>query len=130
MSDVPVRAIDKVLSHYRATKGKRHSADTAWGFKLWFSPWTLGEKDRVFGDDIRFRPRSNARLLIVKAEDEGGNRLFSELDEAELLNEADPAEIERLAGLILKKLNDDNAAASEGGEDPKASAPKPAPDAP
>lgn len=131
MSEVPVRAIDKVVAHYKATKGKRHAIETAWGFTVWASPWLLGEQDRVFGDDPRFRPRSNARLLIVKAEDEAGRRLFSELDETELLTEADPNEVVRVAGRMLALLNADREAA--GGEDadgPKDSAPPPPPDVP
>lgn len=108
------RAIDKIVAHFAAAKGKRHFVETVWGFKVWYSPWTLGEKDYVFGGEDRYRPRSNARLLIIKAEDESGKRLFSQADEFELLNEADPAEVARIAGEILRKLNEDNAATQDG----------------
>lgn len=120
MSDkVPERSIDRIVAHFKATKGQRHSIDTAWGFPVWWSPWTLGEKDYVFGDDQRFRPRSAARMLIVKAEDADGKRLFSQGDEFELLNEADSREVMRVATEILAKLNEDNAATQDG-ESPKA----------
>lgn len=112
------RAIDKITQHYAATKGKRDFIDTAWGFPVWFSPWTLGEKDFVFGGEDGWRPRSNARLLIVKAEDADGKRLFSQADEFELLNEADSQEVARVALNILAKLNADNAATQDG-EPPK-----------
>ncbi|MBR2819841.1 MAG: hypothetical protein IKE60_34545 [Reyranella sp.] len=120
MSDqVPMRAIDKITAHFASTKGLRKDIDTSWGFKIWVSPWTLGEKDRVFGNEDRYRPRSNARLLIVKAEDENGRRLFSDHDEAELLNEADSLEVQRVAMEILRLLNADNAATIEGDASPK-----------
>lgn len=116
---VPERAIDKITAHFAATKGKRHSIDTAWGFKVWWSPWTLGEKDYVFGDGDRFRPRVAARMLIIKAEDDAGKRLFSQGDEFELLNEADSKEVVRIASEMLLKLNEDNAATQDG-DGPKA----------
>lgn len=114
--EVAKRAIDRITAHFASTKGKRQSVDTAWGFKVWTSPWTLGEKDAVFGADPVFRPRSNARLLVIKAEDENGRRLFHDLDERELLNEADPDEVSRVALAILQLLNADQDAAREGGE--------------
>lgn len=107
---VPVRTIDKIVAHFKATKGRRRHIDTAWGFPIWYSPWTLGEKDYVFGDEQKFRPRTAARLLIIKAESEDGKRLFSQGDEFELLNESDSKEVVRVAGEILQKLNEDNAA--------------------
>lgn len=110
---VPVRAIDKIVAHFAATKGQRHSIDTAWGFKVWYSGWTIGEKDYVFVDGERWRPRTAARLLRIKGEDADGNRLFSEADLTELLNEADPKEVGRVAGEILQKLNEDNAATQD-----------------
>lgn len=120
MSDqVPVRAIDKITAHFASTKGLRKAVDTSWGVKIWVSPWTLGEQDRVFGNDDRYRPRSNARLLIVKAEDENGRRLFSDADETELLTEADPAEVKRVAYEILRLLNADQAVTIEGDAAPK-----------
>ena len=111
---VPARAIDKIVAHFVATKGRRHSIDTAWGFKVWWSPWTLGEKDYVFGDEQRFRPRTAARMLIIKAESEEGKRLFSQGDEFELLNESDSKEVVRVATEIMAKLNEDNAATQDG----------------
>lgn len=117
---VPARAIDKMVAHFQATKGKRVGVDTVWGFKVWASPWTLGEKDFVFGANEPWRPRSAARLLIVKGEDDSGNRLFKHVDEHEILTEVDPKEVQRVALEILKLLNADNAATHGGGEPPKA----------
>lgn len=116
------RAIDRVIAHYAATKARRFEIATAWGFPVFVSPWTLGEKDRVF-DVGSYRPRTNARVLVVKAEDQAGNRLFADVEERELLNEADPDEVNRIAHEIMRLLNEDNAAAREpDGEDaaPKA----------
>ena len=113
------RAIDRMVDHFRSTKNTRHEIPSkAWGFSIWVSPWVLGEKDRVFGSDPIWRPRSNARLLIVKAEDEKGNSLFADVEETELLTEVDPDEIVRVAGRILSLLNADNAAARPPGDEP------------
>ncbi|WP_425065619.1 hypothetical protein [Reyranella sp.] len=115
------RAIDKIIAHYAATKDKRHCIKSpAWGLDVWCSPWTLGEKDRVFGGGEGWRHRSHARLLVVKAQDEAGRPLFADVEETELLNEADPAEVMRVAGAMLLLLNEDNAAAADGGDSPKA----------
>lgn len=116
---IPVRTIDRIVEHFKATKGQRHFIDTAWGVKVWYSAWTLGEKDYVFGDEQQFRPRTAARLLIIKAEDEAGKRLFSFADEHELLNESDSKEVVRVALEIMAKLNADNAATQDG-DSPKA----------
>lgn len=111
------RAIDKIIAHFAATKGgRRQRIETKWGFDVWVSPWTLGEKDRVFGGESGWRPRSNARVLIVKAEDENGRSLFKDVEESELLTEADPDEVMRVAGQMLLLLNADNNAAREDGE--------------
>lgn len=120
MSDQPpIRAIDKMVAHFQATKGKRVSVDTAWGFKVWASPWTLGEKDFVFGANEPWRPRSAGRLLVVKAEDESGNRLFKHVDEHEIFTEVDPSEVQRVAMSILALLNADYAATHGGDDAPK-----------
>lgn len=111
--EVPKRPIDKIVAHFAATKGTLHRIETAWGFPIYYGAWTLGEKDFVFGNDYAFRPRSNARLLIAKAVDAVGVRLFSLPDETELLNEADPKEVARIAAEILRKLNEDNAATQD-----------------
>lgn len=115
------RSIDKIIAHYAATKGKRFDVETAWGFKVFFTPWTLGEKDRVFEASGVWRHRSSARLLIVKAQDERGNALFADVEEQELLNEGDPDEIVRVANVILARLREDNAPGGSGeGDAPKA----------
>ncbi len=117
--EVPQRPIDKIVAHFKSTKGQRHCIETAWGFPIWYSAWTLGEKDYVFVDGERWRPRVAARMLISKAQDVMGNRLFSEGDLTELLNEADSKEVGRIAGEMLFKLNEDNAATQDG-DGPKA----------
>ncbi|WP_439611505.1 hypothetical protein [Reyranella sp.] len=120
MSD---RAIDKIVAHYAKTKDRRLKVRSdAWGMDVWFTPWTLGEKDRVFSDGGVWRHRSSARLLIVKALDAKGNLLFADVEETELLNEADPDEVVRVANAILAELKKDLAAGAEGGEAPKAPA--------
>ena len=115
----PIRAIDRMVAHFQQTKGHRVFVDTAWGFQVWASPWTLGEQDLVFGANSEWRARSAATLLIVKGEDVSGNRLFKFADEHELLTEVDPKEVKRVAQEILKLLNADSAA-THGGDAPKA----------
>lgn len=115
--DKPERAIDRLIARFRESRGGRQSfTDAPSGITVWWDPWTLGEEDRVFHDmtkDELFRPARFARVLIVKALDENGNRLFARPDEAELLGEVDPGLVRRLAQPMIADMNRDN------GADPK-----------
>ena len=65
---------------------------------------------------MRITPATFVRVLLVKAVDADGKRLFADAEEQELLEEADPAEVMRLANLIIDDLNRTAEAAREPGE--------------
>jgi hypothetical protein len=123
---VSERAIDRIVAHWHKTKAKREKIDTAWGFAVWWSAWTLEEQDSVLGPagafGADFSPQHFAKIVVVKAEDEAGNRMFADGDLRELLTEAIPGEVKRVGTAILAALNATNKAASDRPDD---NAPKP-----
>ncbi len=120
-----MRPIDKIIAHWKATKGVRGQAEGFGGLTVYWREWTLGQQDQVFGPftdaagRVIMRPALFARMLIVKAEDAEGKPLFSPTEEIELLAEADPREIHRIGMLMLNSLNRTNEAAADA-DDPKA----------
>jgi hypothetical protein len=120
------RAIDRVIEHWRATRGQQNHIKAFGGLDIYWGPWTLGEQDRVYGPFIdgttgviTMRPAMFARALLVKATDVSGSPLFDEAEETELLAEANPTELHRVARAILATLDATNDAAN-GGESPNA----------
>jgi len=119
-----MRAVDKLIAHWAATRLKR------WRFKLpdidltvYWGPWTLGEKDQVFGTDPRLRQRTFLDIVMVKAQDGEGKPLFQgDVERDELASMVDPAVVERLGHKIMACLDADLVAAAdeEGAEGPKA----------
>lgn len=110
-----MRIIDKAIKHWKATQGDRKSLDVPeWEATIWWSPWTLGEQDDVVGDGGEFRPGSFARIVVVKAQDESGKRLFAGVEAIELLNEVDPEIVKRVGGAIMADLTRVHVAAKEG----------------
>ena len=120
-----MRAIDRIIAHWKATKGAKGKAVAFGGLEVHWRPWTLGEQDRIFGPftnergQVIMRPAVFARMLVVKAEDADGNPLFDVAEEIELLAEADPQEVTRIGSLMMDDLNRTNEAAADAG-DPKA----------
>jgi hypothetical protein len=114
------RAVDKLIAHYARTKGvRKHKLfDLGHGesLDLWWSPWTLGEMDRVFEGAVPSSPVPTpvqaARIVAVKAEDADGKRLFKgDVEETELLNEADPTLVMKMALAIRANWDADTQAA-------------------
>src|SRR5689334_4709056 len=109
-------AIDRVTKHWHDTKSTRGQATGFDGLEIFWSPWTIDEQDTIMGPFIDRvgnlipRPAMYARCLLIKAEDQAGNRLFSDADFDELLREANPKEVTRIGGLIIADLNRTNAA--------------------
>lgn len=127
------RAIDKLIAHWARTKGQRKTMTYDLGnnekLEVWWSPWTLGEMDRVFGSEppaavLKFN--QIARVIAVKAQDSDGKRLFADVEEIEIMNEASPQLMLKIATAIHLNLDLDNAAAipdpvpGEPAEAPKA----------
>lgn len=116
-----MRPIDKIIAHWKATKGARGKAVGFGDLEVHWGPWTLGERDSVFGPfyepdgRVVMRDAVYARMLIVKAEDAAGKALFDQVEEIELLTEADPREVTRIGLLMLQDLNRTNEAAADAG---------------
>lgn len=123
------RAADLLADHWARTKGQRKSLTLTLGDRelvVWWSPWTLAQQDFVYHDYVAgesFRPERFARVVLKKAEDAEGNRLFADAEMMDLLHRMDPGIVKTLALAILTNLEADNAAAkAAAGDDPKAAA--------
>jgi hypothetical protein len=66
-------------------------------------PWTCAERDTAIkaARDHGFTPRYEIDVLLLKAEDEKGNKLFSPHDRARLLHQGDPDLIGRIADFLV-----------------------------
>lgn len=122
------RAIDLLAEHWLATRGKRKHHTVKLGEKeltVWWGPWNLNQQDYVYHDMVKgqtFRPEHFARVVLVKAENEAGARLFAEIEKIELMTKVDPQVIKAIAMIIIADRDADNAAAGEA-DGPKAAAP-------
>ena len=101
-----MKAIDRLTSHYgglprRSIAVPEMSASGEEPFRVWWSPWTIEEKKELFkaaaGDDRGMF----ARILIAKAEDEEGNKLFDRGDLPKLSLAAHEKVVARIAAAIL-----------------------------
>ena len=113
-----MRAIDKMIAHWARTKGQRKTKVYELGrgesLEVWWSPWTLGDMDRVFEGVTpggALTPKQAARVVALKAEDRDGKRLFADVEEIEVLNEVDPALVYKVATAIHLNFDIDNKAA-------------------
>lgn len=126
--------INKLIAHWSRTKGKRKHKLFDLGndetLDVWWSPWTLGQMDRVFegvSPGLQLSPTQAARVVAVKAENKDGKRLFADIEEMELLNECDPVLVMKIALTIHTGFDLDNQAAIADpvpGEPVETSAPK------
>lgn len=124
------RALDALTEHWLQRKGQQRTLTVRLGnqdFPFWWSAWTLGQQDYVFhghksGEPLR--PERMAMVVVRKAENEKGERLFADIELVDLLNNVDPDVVKAMAIAILTDLQVDNAAGgTEGAGDPKAMAP-------
>jgi hypothetical protein len=86
-------------------QGRRKVEVPEWGMTIWASPLTLGEQAKMH----EFRSGAAgkqylvfAQILIMKAEDEAGNKLFSQKDADMLTNHADPEVVSRVGTELIK----------------------------
>lgn len=100
-----MKAIDRVKAHYE--RNKMAVIDVPeWGaegapFKLFYNPMTPFERKAVYGENGGFFDAECAvDVVILKALDEHGNRLFAEGDRHELLTACDGAITGRIAMAI------------------------------
>ena len=102
----PLRAIDRLkkAANLEATKKEVELSD-ATVFEMWVSPLTMAERERAQkgakSDDAN---EFALRLLISKAQDENGQRLFQMGEIDVLKNEVKDADLQKL---MLAVLTDD-----------------------
>lgn len=95
-------AIDRIKAHYEAL-GVRTITVPEWGNLTFYStPVTLAERNRIFagskGDNDYDIP---AKVIISKAQDADGKKLFTVEHKAALMQKADSAVLIRIAAEIL-----------------------------
>lgn len=86
------RAIDQIVQRYKATRGKVVVPE--WGLTLYFSPITYADLDAIGTSDSD--KKNNVRTIIFKAENKGGEKLFSSGDEAHLMANAEARVLTRI----------------------------------
>lgn len=96
-----MRAIERVKSHFSQNKGS-HVDVPEWGskgqpFKIFYDPMTPYQRKRLAVENGSFDAEMFVEILIMKAQDENGEKLFSDADRHALLTEADGAIIGRIA---------------------------------
>ena len=100
-----MRLADKIEAEFAADLAKLHSCEMPeWGVTIYWTPWTLGDVDAVFGPDA---PRATnaklARAIVVKSVDEGGKGLFVQPEESQLLKSR-PELIGRLGAAMIATM--------------------------
>lgn len=94
------KAIDAAKAHYEAFTGEgRLFIDVPeWGspekpFRIYWRPMTLRERKKIFGVQ-----NEEAECVFLKAEDEAGKRMFTEVEELHALaNQVDAMVLGRIA---------------------------------
>ena len=95
-------AIEKVTAHWRQVATRRKVHVPEWGVDVWYRPPNIAERirlEKVLNEKGDHAAAVEAVLLL--AQDEAGNRLFSDGERPELMREADPDVIVRLAGMMM-----------------------------
>jgi hypothetical protein len=100
-----MEAIDLVREHF-ASLGTRKIDVPEWKLVVHASPVTLGEKNRLYRRSKENDMELLVDILIMKATDEHGAKLFTIEHKPTLLNKADSNVVGRIANAILA----DNAA--------------------
>lgn len=105
--------LDRVKEHFD-TKSVRTIEVAEWGdddgpLIIYVSPMTLLQRQKIYGSNagaIDFKVMVAA--VILKAEDQDGDRLFNLTDKSHLLNHADDVIIAKIAGFILDVPEEDD----------------------
>ena len=108
-SRTPLRAIDRLkkAANLQATKREVELSDGT-VFEMWVSPLTMAERERAQkgakSDDAN---EFALRLLMTKAQDENGDRLFNAGEIDVLKNEVRDADLQTLMLAIVSTDDDD-----------------------
>lgn len=104
-----MEAIDLVREHFTSLGTKRIEVPE-WNLVVFASPMTLAEKNRIYKKSRDSDMELLVDILIMKATDESGKKLFTIEHKPTLLNKADSNVVARLANEILSdsspKLDD------------------------
>ena len=100
-----MRAIDRVSSHYKRAKNQVIEVPE-WGdqtgpFKVFFDPTTPSQRARISDEFENLNAEAYVEVLVMKAQDENGEKLFNADDRHKLLTQADGAIIGRIALQML-----------------------------
>lgn len=98
-----MRLIEKIKAEY-ASVAKQSVHVPEWDVDIYFKRITTEELDVSAAEtpDGVSATHSNARLVVLKALDENGKRLFSNEDAPALVSSADPKVINRIAAEMVK----------------------------
>ena len=95
-----MEAIDLIREHFNNLGTKRIEVPE-WTLTIFSTPMTLAEKNRVYKKSQDSNMDLLVDILIMKATDEAGKKLFTIEHRATLLNKADSNVIARVANEIL-----------------------------
>jgi hypothetical protein len=93
-------AIDLVREHF-ASLGTRKIEVPEWKLTVYAAPVTLAEKNRLYRKSKESDMELLVDLLIMKATDANGQKLFTLEHKPTLLNKADSNVVARVANAIL-----------------------------
>lgn len=93
-------AIDCIRDHFNSLALKRIEVPE-WNLTIFSTPMTLSEKNKLYKKSQSNDMELLADVLIMKATDEAGNKLFTIENRVTLLNKAEPSIIARVANVIL-----------------------------
>jgi hypothetical protein len=95
-----MEAIDLVREHFNSLGNKRIEVPE-WKLVIYASPMTLSEKNRVYKKSVASDMDLLVDILIMKATDENGKKLFTIDNRLTLLNKADSNVVSRVANEIV-----------------------------
>ena len=103
-SNKTMRAIDRLrkAANLEATKKKVTLSDGTI-FEMWVTPLTLAEKERALKISKDDSNDFALRLLLTKAQDESGERLFQSGEIDVLKNEVRDSDLQKLMLCIIKE---------------------------
>ena len=93
-------AIDLVREHF-ASLGTRKIEVPEWKLTIYATPVTLAEKNRLYRKSKESDMELLADVLIMKAQNDKGEKLFTIEHKPTLLNKADSNVVGRIANAIL-----------------------------
>tara|TARA_R110000868_G_scaffold29905_1_gene111294 strand:- start:484 stop:813 length:330 start_codon:yes stop_codon:yes gene_type:complete len=94
-------AIDRVRAHFDSISKSKRIEVPEWEMTIFSSPVTLSEKNRLFKKGSEGNLELLVDVLVMKACDETGKKMFDISDRPTFLNHADSTVIGRVAAEIM-----------------------------